>query len=138
MSEKEEPRLFLDSNVILDVIERRKNESIVLLEYLREAKLSFCTSSFAHAELVDIEQEFTHITNMLGKRLTLDEILRERRKKQLTLEQRADSIDKVGSFFRNPLISYICSITSLEAIASHEMEFFLRNSITSSISPWTK
>lgn len=100
MEEKDELRIFLDSNVILDVIERRKNESIALLEHIREANLFCCTSSFAHAELIDIEQEFTHIMNMLGRRLTLDAILRERRKKRLTLEQRENAIDRVRNFFK--------------------------------------
>jgi len=97
---KDVSRFFLDSNVILDVIERRKNESIMLLEYIREAKLFCCTSSFAHAELVDIEQEFTHITNMLGKRFTLNEILRARKQKRLILEQRENAIDRVKDFFK--------------------------------------
>lgn len=100
MEEGNEPRIFLDSNVILDVIERRRNESIALLECIKEKDLFCCTSSFAHAELVDIEQEFTHVTNMLGKRLTLGEILRKRREKRLTLEQREDAIDRVRSFFK--------------------------------------
>ena len=97
---KEVHRIFLDSNVILDVIERRKTESIMLLDHIREAKLFCCTSSFTHAELIDIEQEFTHITNMLTKRFTLNEILRQRKKKRLILEQRENAIDRVRDFFK--------------------------------------
>ena len=96
----ESPRIYLDTNIILDVIERRRNESIFLLEKIKRLKLYCCTSTYTILELINIEQDFTHITNLLGKRYTIDEILRKRRQKRLTQEQREDAIDRVKNFLK--------------------------------------
>ena len=99
MSE-EEPRIYLDTNVILDTIERRKKESLFLLEKIKNEGWYCCTSAYAVCELMDIEQEFLHVGNLLLKRYTLDEIIRRKKSKRLSQEQREDAIDKVRDFFK--------------------------------------
>lgn len=98
-------RLFLDTNFLLDIIEQRKDESKVLLERIKESNWYCCTSSFAICELVDKEQEFTYAQNLLVKeKRSIDEILRVRRRKDITQEEREGTIQKVKTFFdKNPI-----------------------------------
>ena len=97
---EEKPRIYLDTNVILDVIERRRNESLFLLEEIKNEGQYSCTSAFTVCELIDKEQEFRHIGNLLLKRYTLDEILRRKKPKDLSQEERDNAIDKVKTFFK--------------------------------------
>jgi predicted nucleic acid-binding protein len=91
----------------LDVLERRREDSIILLDKIKEIKCYVCTSILSACELIDIEQEFIHWTNMFAKRYTPDEILRKRKSKLLSLEQREDAIEKVKVFFRQyPIETY--------------------------------
>jgi predicted nucleic acid-binding protein len=102
LSEGKEPRIYLDTNVILDVIEggRGRNESLFLLEKIKKEGWYCCTSAYTVCELIDKEQEFLHVGNLLLKRYTLDDILRRKKPKQLSQEQRDDAIDKVRNFFK--------------------------------------
>jgi len=100
LRKENEPRIYLDTNVILDVIERRRNESLFLLEKIKNESWYCCTSAYTVCELIDKEQEFLHVGNLMLKRYTLDEILRRRKPKQLSQEQRDDAIDKVRDFFK--------------------------------------
>lgn len=102
MSEGKEPRIYVDTNVILDVIERRrkKDDSFLLLDKRKNECWYCCTSAYTICELIDKEQEFLHTGNLLLKRYTLDEILKSRKPKDLSQEQRDDAIDKVRGFFK--------------------------------------
>ncbi len=87
--------------VFLDVLERRKNkDSMILLDKIKELELYASTSILALCEAINIEQEFVHITNMFADRLSFDEIIRNRKWKKLSQEQRDDAIDKVRFLFK--------------------------------------
>jgi predicted nucleic acid-binding protein len=102
MGEGKEPRIYVDTNVILDVIERRrkKDDSFLLLDKIKNEGWYCCTSAYTICELIDKEQEFLHVGNLLLNRHTLDEILKSRKPKDLSQEQRDDAIDKVRGFFK--------------------------------------
>ena len=97
---EEEPRIYLDTNVILDVIERRRDESLFLIEEIKNEGWYCCTSAYTVCELIDKEQDFLNMGNLLLKKCTVDEILRKRNSKNLSQEQREDAIDKVKGFFK--------------------------------------
>lgn len=96
---EESPRIYLDTNIILDVVEERRKASTLLLEKVKRSKWYCCTSMFALCEAIDIEQQFTHIENMLKKKYSPDQILRKRRQKRISQEERENAIEKVESFF---------------------------------------
>jgi predicted nucleic acid-binding protein len=95
----DDDRIYLDTNVILDVIEKRRTESLSLLKNIKRLNVYCCTSSFALCETIDKEQEFIHIGNMCKKKCTFDELLRNRRQKELNETQRQDAINKINVFF---------------------------------------
>jgi predicted nucleic acid-binding protein len=92
-------RIYLDTNVILDVIENRRTASLTLLRKVRELGFYCCTSSFALCETIDKEQEFMHIGNMCKNKCTFDDLLRNKRNKELNTKERQIAIDRVGNFF---------------------------------------
>ena len=100
MSNKEEPRIYIDTNFILDVIERRRDESLFLIEEIKNEDWYCCTSAYTVCELIDKEQEFLHIGKLLLKKCTVDEIIRKRNSKSLNQEQRESAIGRVEAFFK--------------------------------------
>lgn len=92
-------RIFLDSNVILDIVENRDENSKKLLDYICLNKIYCCTSVFAHAESIDKKQEFIHIKNMLDNNTSVDKAIRNRGNKRLSLKQREDVMEDFGNFF---------------------------------------
>ncbi len=90
---------YLDTNVILDYIEQRRNDSIYFFEKIvRTEGWSCCTSYFTILELIDQEQQLRHLGNLLTKRRPLDEIIRMKQKK-LNQDERSEAIAKVDTFF---------------------------------------
>lgn len=100
MGEEKLPRLYIDTNVFLDVIENRKGKeySKNLMDLIKTEKWYCCTSVFGICETIDIEQEFMHQENLRREKYTIDDIIRRRKDKKLTQTQRDDALDKVRVF----------------------------------------
>ncbi len=87
--------VFVDANVFLDVMWGRRESSRKMLEALGSAGVEIFTSYMVVLELIDKEQERIFSFKMLERGMTLDWILRNRRNRRLTKEERRDAINKV-------------------------------------------
>lgn len=98
-------RIFLDTNFLLDITESRKEKSRDLLDKIKRFNWYCCTSSFTICELIDKKQEFTYALNLLNKeKCSIDEILRIRRQKDITQQEREKAIDEVRQLIQdNPI-----------------------------------
>ncbi len=85
------PHLYLDTNVIADVIQNRKQSSISLIERIIADGWTCSTSRFTILELLDIEQEEKFIEKRIaeGHRLSrIRDFLGQRRQKRHGLTER--------------------------------------------------
>jgi len=85
------PHLYLDTNVILDVIQERWEPSLTLIERITNEHWICSTSRFTILELLDVEQEEKFIENMRteGYRLSrIRDYLGQRRQKKFGLTSR--------------------------------------------------
>lgn len=91
------PHLYLDSNVILDVLrDRRRHGQLVSLELLERAKRDkwfVSTSPFAIMEVLDIEQDDLFFQIKVSEGNTVADVLRIRRQRDLS-KQLLDKISK--------------------------------------------
>jgi len=82
--------VFLDTNVILDYLEKRNRKvmDIVaqLLFFHQREKIILATSVFNIAELIDKEFEIHLIGNFVSERMSYDEILKRKNNKKLSRE----------------------------------------------------
>jgi len=87
--------VFVDTNVLLDVLWDRRPSSKELLKVLREREILIYTSYLVVLELIDKEQEQVFIRNLINERRTLDYILRVRKNRRLTADERRKAVDRV-------------------------------------------
>jgi len=87
--------VFLDTNILLDVLWKRNRASIRLLEQLKLGNIPMYTSYLSVRELIDKEQENIYVYELFERRLSVDEILRRRRGRKNTMDERKEAIDKV-------------------------------------------
>jgi len=99
---KRAPYLYVDTNVFLDVVWKRRESSIVLVNRIKTKKIKACTSTFTFLEATDKEQEYKFFWKMLGKHHSFDEILRLRFQRQLTKQDLEDVIETVDAQFWKP------------------------------------
>ena len=104
------PRIFLDTNVILDYLEGRRQEvkQVVrrLLEMHEKGTVELATTVMNVAELIDKEFEIHFLNQCLSEKMTSDEIYRKMRDRQRTNkayvnfvnEHRSKVGDKVEAF----------------------------------------
>lgn len=82
---------FLDTNVILDYLENRNQEvrDIVaqLLLFHKNGSIELATSVFNMAEVIDKEFQIHHIGTLLSNKMSYDEVLRQRGKKNQYREE---------------------------------------------------
>jgi predicted nucleic acid-binding protein len=71
-----EPKLYLDSNIILDVILKRNNSSINFMERIESEHWKCITSRFAFLEIIDILHEKYYIDNLLAEGQPLSQVIR--------------------------------------------------------------
>ena len=108
MDEGDVPYVYLDVNVILDVIRGRRNEaSFMLMEKIRNSEIVGCTSAFSFLELIDKEQEYSLVWRRIRDGYSFDEILRERSNRNLREEDLIDAVEKVDRVFAKPYKKYI-------------------------------
>jgi predicted nucleic acid-binding protein len=89
--ERVNPHLYLDTNVIFDVIENRWQPSLLLIERIKAGNWDCSTSRFTVLELLDIKQEEKFIENRQaeGHRLSrVRDYLGQRRQTSIGLAER--------------------------------------------------
>lgn len=96
------PHLYLDSNVIIEIIEGQKQESVYPIENAKENGLVIYTSNFTLMVLLDVRKGNAFILKKLGEGDTLKKILRQRYDKDLSLEILQDVYNKVKNKFLIP------------------------------------
>lgn len=99
--------VFLDTNILLDVLWKRNIASIRLLEQLRIRKIPIYISYLSVLELVDKEQENVFLHKLLAKHLSLNEIFRKKKEKRLTLFERKEAVDKVFEILKEYEINLV-------------------------------
>lgn len=104
---QEVPHLYLDTNIILDVLrDRRRRGELVSLKLLEQAKRNkwyISTSTFAIMEILDVEQDDLFFQLRVSEGDTVADVLRIRRQRDLTTEQ----LDRISKKLRDKLsISY--------------------------------
>ena len=87
--------VFVDANVLLDVLWGRRPSSEELLKLLRACGIPIYTSYLVFLELIDKEQERMFVQNLINEGRTLDYILRVRKNRRLTKDERKEAVDKV-------------------------------------------
>lgn len=101
------PRLYLDTNILLDVIHNRWQPSIDLIDKVRANRWSCSTSRFAVLEMLDAEQEESFVEKRRSNGLALSQILRRlpaRRSKKLGLSMKA--LDAVYVRLHDSLVQF--------------------------------
>lgn len=79
------PRLYLDTNVILDILQpRRRPQSVDLFNEGRSRKWELVSSTFALLEAVDVEQWNTWIMQRIREGQSPDRVLRSRGERDLS------------------------------------------------------
>lgn len=85
------PHLYLDSNVILDVLRDRRRQgelvSLKLLERAKREKWFISTSPFALMEILDVEQDDMFFQIKVSEGYTVADVLRIRRQRDLSEQQ---------------------------------------------------
>lgn len=92
------PVFYIDTNVIRDCIKRRKTETIVAIDYIKENRWKCYTSIFALMEESDIEKDFNFFNKKVKQGMEINEILRMRNSKDLGVENLDDSAEKIQEF----------------------------------------
>lgn len=77
------PHLYLDSNVILDVLRDRRPASLQLIERAKRDRWFVSTSPFAIMEALDAEQDDRFFQIKVSEGHTVGEVLRIRRQRDL-------------------------------------------------------
>ena len=99
--------MYIDSNVILDVMRGRSTASANLFECIREKKIRACTSGFTLLEVIDKEQEYAFVWRMLKEGYSFDTILRKREDRDLDDKELDDCFKKMDRLFYIPFKKYI-------------------------------
>jgi hypothetical protein len=69
-----EPILYLDTNILLDVVDKRWIPSLTLVKRIEQEHWKCITSRFAFVEMLDIEHEECYINNKLAEGYPLSRI----------------------------------------------------------------
>jgi len=89
---------FLDTNILLDYLENRDQEIVYLLNRSRRSNVTLITSSINLVEVFDKEQEIYFIGKLVLKRLSFDEILRQKRNRHLEEHEKREIASKINRF----------------------------------------
>lgn len=95
-----EPKLYLDTNIILDVIRKRWIPSVTLFERIKSERWKCITSRFTFLEMLDTEHEQCYIDNLVAEGRPLSKVrglLGNRYQKGHALPNR--DLEKIHAFF---------------------------------------
>jgi len=85
------PHLYLDTNIILDVLRDRRRQgelvSLKLLEHAKREKWFISTSPFTLMEILDVEQDDMFFQIKVSEGYTVADVLRIRRQRDLSKQQ---------------------------------------------------
>lgn len=77
------PHFYLDTNVLVDIVQDRQPSSVELLEALQEVGWRCSTSYFALMEALDVEQERHYITTRIKQGKSIDTVWSNRYQRDL-------------------------------------------------------
>lgn len=110
---RKKPRPYLDTNVILDYIRKRNDDSEDLLREIKNRRLTCWTSYFTLLELLDKEQENKWIERRAKAGETFDDILRHRYPRELEPDELEGSARVLVESFIRPFVEKDIIITTL-------------------------
>lgn len=84
LEEKIVPHIYLDANIIVDIIQGQRNSSIHLIETIKNKVWICSTSAFSYMEVLDIMQENKFIYEKMSEGYPLKKILRMRNDRDLS------------------------------------------------------
>ncbi len=118
---------FLDTNVILDYLEKRNQDVIdilaQLLHYHSKGRILLATSVFTIAELIDTEFQIRFIGECINDRMSGDEIIgRLNRDKELYRQIAEKDKDKVANKVRDFITKNDIEVLTLPSIQSWNYE----------------
>jgi predicted nucleic acid-binding protein len=98
------PKPYLDTNVILNYIRKRNDDSEILMLTILRRKIKCWTSYYTILELIDKGQESSWIYKKAKDGATFDDILRKRHPRGLTKAELHDAFDVLKKKFFAPFI----------------------------------
>ena len=99
------PHLYLDSNVILDVLRDRRPASLQLMERTKRDEWFVSTSPFAIMEVFDAEQDDRFFQIKVSEGNTVGEVLRIRHQRDLSRQLLEGAQNqRLKNFAKNPVI----------------------------------
>lgn len=100
------PKIYLDSNVILDILRSRQTSSVAMLEQLIKRSWKLASSFLALMELLNREQERRFVEQRWQEGETLDDIFRRRHERNLT----ANVLDAISRDLNQSIASLIPTV----------------------------
>lgn len=93
------PVIYLDTNVILDHIRQRNNDSVMLIESIKKRKIKTWTSYYTLFEITEKQKEDTWVWKRVKNKESLDDILRTRYPMKLNKDEMRTVYDQIQSKF---------------------------------------
>lgn len=92
-------KVFVDTCVLLDYFENRDRQiSCFVQSLIDNPKIELRTSWFNVIEMLDKIQEIRHMSKLVQKRFSFDEIARDRQNKQLSPTERQEILKELNDF----------------------------------------
>lgn len=93
------PFIYIDTNVVIDTIDKSNKNAIHLMETIRDKKWECATSTFTLLEVLDVKKDSRFIMNKLGEGYTIKWILRKRSEKDLSNSEMENIYEKMYNNF---------------------------------------
>jgi len=106
------PTIYLDANIIRDVIHRRNPNSISWVKHIGDKKWPCMTSIFGYMEIVDGEQDDVFLTKLITKRVDFNSMSRERSQRELGTSDLQDVKSGMNKFLINYSFIEAVSLTA--------------------------
>lgn len=99
--------VYLDTNVLRDVMSRRNKDSTFWMERIKEKKWKCITSIFGITELLDIEQDHIFINRQLSRKQDFEHIFRDKHHRDLESTEFQTAKESVENFLDTYNIEYV-------------------------------
>jgi predicted nucleic acid-binding protein len=96
---RRKPRSYIDTNVILDYIRKRDDDSTYLLKTIARKRLKSYTTAYSLLELLDRQQEDAWIEKRVKAKESFEDILRQRYPRQLNKAELDNVFEQVDKKF---------------------------------------
>jgi predicted nucleic acid-binding protein len=106
LADLKKPKPYLDTNVILDYMRARgsSHNAVLLLENIKRLKIECITSQYTQLELIDRLQEDKWIERCKDRGLSLDDISRHHRERDLAEPDLKDVFRHIEDGFLRPFV----------------------------------